>query len=213
MARIKYLILYTVTAVFIVFSGCTTYVSNVDNEPGRASVYSDASTSGPVQGAGIESQDIISMTDKMMRDMLTNPTLVNSSTPRRVIIDSAYFRNESTNQINLNLLTDRLRSGLIQSAGGRMIFVGRQYSNMVEEERALKEQGIVDSGTSTPAAKQMGADFRLAGRITSLDTVDRQLDSRFTQVVFEMVDLQTSAIVWSGQYSFKKTDEPDVFYR
>ena len=161
----------------------------------------------------MESQDIVSMCDKMMRDMMANPLLVSSSDPRRVIVDSAYFSNESSNQINVNLLTDRLRTGLLQSANGRMIFVGRHYADMVEHERTLKQQGVVDGGTNTRTASPMGGDYRMGGRITSLDTYGATKDSRFTQVVFEMVDLQTGAIVWGGQYSFKKTAEPDVFYR
>jgi PBP1b-binding outer membrane lipoprotein LpoB len=194
-------------------AGCTTHVSRAQNKPGRASVYSDAATPGQIQGVGIESQDIISMTDKMMRDMLANPLLVSNAQPRRVIVDAAYFHNESSNQINVNLLTDRLRTGLLQAANGRMIFLGRHYADMVEHERKLKSQGVVDGGTNTAAPSPMGGDYRLGGRITSLDTYGNTLDSRFTQVVFEMVDLQTGAIVWGGQYSFKKTAEPNVFYR
>jgi penicillin-binding protein activator len=194
-------------------AGCTTHVSRVENKQGRASVYSDAATPEQYQGVGIESQDIISMSNKMMRDMITNPLLVSNAQPRRVVVDSKYFRNESSNPINVNLLTDRLRTGLLRAANGRMIFLGRHFSDMVDHERKIKSQGLVDGGTNAHAPSPMGADYRLGGRITSLESYENKVDSRFTQVVFEMVDLESGAIVWSGQYSFKKTAEPSIFHR
>ena len=47
----------------------------------------DTSTRGPVAGVGIESQDVVSMTDRMMRDMLSTPVLAGRATPPRIIID------------------------------------------------------------------------------------------------------------------------------
>jgi len=207
------LFLLSIAFLTFTFSGCVKHGSNVDNSPGRTSIYSDAATPDQIQGVGIESQDIISMSDKMVRDMIANPVLVSDSQPRRVIVDSVYFTNESSNKINLNLLTDRLRIGLLQSANGRMIFLGRHYTDMVQHERKLKSQLQVDKGTNSHAANVMGSDYRLGGRITSLDTYAGKIDARFTQIVFEMVDLKTGAIVWGGQYSFKKTAEPNVFYK
>lgn len=202
-------------AAALVMGGCTTYKSDVENAPGRPTIYTAPETVGPVAGIGIESQDIIGMTDKMMRDMMTNPLLVNASKPPHVIVDAVYFRNESTSRINLNMITDRLRIGLNRHSNGRMIFVGRHYSDMVENERKLKAKGITDQGTTGYAAKTLGGDYRLGGRITSQDAISNSsgLTSRYTQIVFEMVDLQTGAIIWGGEYSFQKTAGDDVIYR
>ena len=96
-----------------------------------------------------------------------------------------------------------------------MIFVGRQYADMVEKEKKLKSQGIVDRGSTPTAAKTFGGDYRLGGKITSIDAISQKsgLNSRFTQIIFEMLDLETGAIVWGGEYSFKKTAGDDVIYR
>ena len=48
----------------MVMGGCTPS-SQVDNVAGQASVYEDPSSSGRVQGVGIESQDVVAMTDEM----------------------------------------------------------------------------------------------------------------------------------------------------
>ena len=165
--------------------------TRVNNSAGRATVYEDPGTSGRVQGVGLESQDLVSMTDKMMRDMMQNPQLVSRERPARIIVDAEYFRNESSSRINKNSITDRLRVELNRAANGRMVFVGRHYSDMVESERELKRSGVTDSGTIRQTQATAGADFRLGGRITSLDAMDTRSGeaSRYHQVIFEMVDL------------------------
>lgn len=189
--------------------------NRVNNTAGRATVYEDPGTSGRVQGIGLESQDLVSMTDRMMRDMMQNPQLVNRSMPARIIVDAEYFRNESSSRINKNSITDRLRVELNRAANGRMVFVGRHYSDMVESERDLKRSGVTDGGTIRQTQATAGADFRLGGRITSLDAMDTRSGeaSRYHQVIFEMVDLEYGTIVWSGMYEMRKSAQDDIIYR
>lgn len=83
--------------------------ASVDNTPGRATIEQAPSERGAVQGIGIEGNDIVNMTDRMVRDMLSSPLLAGQANPPQVIIDSKYFRNESSQRINKNAITDRLR--------------------------------------------------------------------------------------------------------
>jgi len=195
----------------LLLSACQT----VQNTAGTPTTYVDPNSLGPVKGVGIESQDIVSMTDQMMRDMLTEPRLGNAATPPNVIIDSEYFVNESASRINRNTITDRLRVGLQRAAQGRMVFVGRHYANMVEAERGLKRQGVTDKGTNPTAKAQKGGDYRLGGRITSTEARDplTGMIQRYTQIIFEMADLETGEIIWSGIYEFSKAAADDVIYR
>lgn len=211
----KRYILITVSIITLL-TGCASNDSvTYDNTAGKATIYEPIAQSGSVAGIGVESQDIVSMTDQMMRDMLRNPMLVSPGISRRIIIDSEYMVNESTSRINKNMMTDRLRVNLNRAANGRMVFVGRHFSNMVMKERELKRSGLVDAGTIRATQATAGADFRLGGRITSLDSLDTktQQKSRYHQVTFEMVDLELGTIVWSGIYEFKKTAQDDIVYR
>ena len=134
--------------------------SGVDNTAGTPTTYQDPQTRGAVGGVGIESQDIVSMTDQMMRDMLTNPQLTaDGGTPPRVIIDDAYFENRSSQRIDKQLVVNRLRVGLSRASNGRMVFVGRQYADAVEKERQLKRDGVVDSATTGLTEATAGADY------------------------------------------------------
>lgn len=203
----------TALALFsLLLTGCAT---QIENAAGKPTVYEDPSTTGRVSGVGIESQDVVGMTDQMMRDMLSNPMLTGRDTSPRIIIDNQYMRNESSSVINTNQLTDRLRIELNRAANGRMVFVARELSDMVQQERDLKRDGVVDGGTIRKTRAQAGADFRLAGRITSLDAVDRSTGtkSRYSQITFEMVDLELGTIVWSGLYEMRKAAQDNVLYR
>jgi penicillin-binding protein activator len=197
-------------------AGCTTYdTARVKNSGGRNSQYVDPGTSGPIKGVGVESQDIVNMTDRMMRDMMTNVTLAGQKVAPRIIIDTKFFHNESASRINLNMITDRLRIGLNRASKGRMVFIARHHADMVEHERDLKRNGVVGDGATGRAVRPAGGDYRLGGRIADLNAIDPQtgLKSRYHQVSFEMVNLETGVIIWSGQFDFKKVAQDDVIYR
>jgi len=188
---------------------------DLENAPGTPTTYVDPASKGKVTGAGIESKDIISMTDQMVRDMLANPRLAACKEPPRIIIDSEYFINEGTVRINKNLITDRLRVELNRASQGRMIFIGRHYMPMIDKERTLKREGVVSLGTKEMTQATLGADYRLGGRMTTLDeiNVETGMIERYVQITFELVDLETGEIVWNGIYSFAKAAQDDVIYR
>ena len=197
----------------LIVSGCQT--TGVENAAGRATTYQSSTQRGPVSGIGIEGQDVIAMADQMMRDMLTSPRLATAAVPPRVIIDAEHFTNESSQRINKNLIADRLRVGLARAAAGRMQFVGREYADVVDRERQLKRDGILDVATTGLTRAQAGSDYRLVGRIATLDSRDGRsgLLQRYTQITFEMIDLESGVLVWTNIYEFTKAAADSVVYR
>lgn len=185
------------------------------NASGVQTIDVDPGTRGQVAGVGIESQDIISMTDQMMRDMMATPALAGRATPPRIILDAEYFVNESSQRINKNMITDRLRVNLNRAAAGRLAFVSRENAALVAQERELRREGVTDTGTTGMTRAQASGDFRLTGRITSLDSMQQStgMISRYNQITFEMLDTETGIIVWSGQYEFRREAADDVIYR
>ncbi len=200
-------------ATTALLAGCVT--TSVPNASGVAPQTIAPGERGPVGGVGIEGSDIVSMTDQMMRDMLSSGDLVLKSASPRVIIDAELFVNESSQPINKNAITDRLRVNLNRSAKGRLTFVGRQYAAAVEKERALKRAGTTDVGTTGLTRATQGADYRLGGRITSIDSRSTRtgMTQRYTQITFEMIDLESGQIVWSGLYDMQRAAADDVIYR
>jgi penicillin-binding protein activator len=214
--RTAYTTLSSVIVATILSACATDPTPRINNTAGRPTVYEDVKTSSvATQGIGLESQDIASMTDQMMRDILATPGLADRNPPPRIVIDSAYFTNESSSRINKNLITDRLRIELTRASRGRLVFVGRHLSSMVEAERQLKRDGVTDTGTVRSTKGTAGVDFRLGGRIASLDAASGKTGtvSRYQQITFELVDLEYGTIVWSGIYELKKSAQDDIIYR
>lgn len=201
-----------VIAVSLLGYGCMP--TAVENAPGTPTTYQDVGTPGLVRGTGLESQDIASMVDKMVRHMLSNPVLANADTSPRVIVDAAYFENQSSQRLNKNVLIDRMATQLQIAANGRILFVDRENADMIVKERTLKRQGVTDVGTTGLVRAVAGADYRLSGRITSLDArTSSGAMERFMQIVFRMTDLENGIVVWTNRYSVKKAGQDDVIYR
>lgn len=195
-------------------AGCETNPP-LQNATGVSSMDVDSSRKGPVSGVGVEGQDILAMTDQMMRDMLAEQIFAETGKRPRVIIDSQYFVNESSQVINKNIITQRLMVNLNRAARQRMQFINRQNSSMVEQERAIKRSGTTDVGTTGLTKAQLGADYRLSGKINSLDSRSTKtgMIQRYTQISFEMTDLESGEIVWAGIYEFSRAAADDVIYR
>jgi hypothetical protein len=162
---------------------------------------------------GIESQDIVSMTDQMMRDMLTNPRLVRAARdePAVVVVDHEYFENDSSQRLNKRLIVDRLRTELFRAAAGRIRFVARHAEDMVRAEHERRREGVATGAVLTELPSP---EYRLTGRFQNLQDGSRSGDrSNYVQVLFEMVDMLNGELVWTGMYEFKKSSREAIMYQ
>src|SRR5687768_15863835 len=94
---------------------------------------------GTVVGTGIESQDLVTVTDKMARSILSVPQITSAQNIPRIVIDPV--KNETRFPINKDLFTDRIRIQLSARATGRVYFLARDRMETLERERALKQSG------------------------------------------------------------------------
>ena len=201
-----------VLMLFVSVGGCAAIPPNSN---GVAAREHEPSIRGPVTGTGIEAQDIMAMTDQMLRDLLATPEIVSRDKAPRILVDDSNFKNETIQAINRNLIVDRLRVGLNRAARGRMTFISREHIKAVEQERQLKREGVTDVGTTGLVKATLGMDYSLSGRIASQDSRAARsgLQQRYMQITFEMLDMESGAIIWSNQYEFAKSAADDVVYR
>jgi PBP1b-binding outer membrane lipoprotein LpoB len=191
------------------------FASALADDNGQAAQYQDPTSQGKVTGVGIESQDIVTVSDTMVRDLLADAGVMKMERAPRIIMDAEYFKNESTQRINKNLIVDRLRIALQRASKGRLLFVSRESAAMVAAEREMKRDGVTDVGTAGLTKAQAGADYRLVGRISSLDSRSTSTGTveRYTQLSFELIDLESGISLWSNQYEMKKAGRDDAVYR
>ena len=207
------LFIFALSGMLCLSSGCTTYTTGVVDKPSdRPTRYVPVGTPTPRSGSvGIESQDIVSMTDKMVRDMLASPVLVRQDKAAVVVVDHTYFANDSSQRMNKRLIVDRLRTELFRAAKGRIRFIARHADKMVRDEQAKRQQGTVAGVAKTLLPT---ASYRLSGRFQNLAGGDTNGNrDNYVQVLFEMIDLNNGELVWSEMYEFKKSSREAIMYQ
>lgn len=199
----------------VLIFGCAGLAACTSVPPSRPVSYQDVNSAGIVAGVGVESQDITSVTDAMVKDLLANPAVMKHDRPPRVVLDSEYFENKSMQRLNKDTIVDRLRINFQRAAQGKLVFLSRQSAGMVAKERELKRAGLTDTGTKGLTHAQAGADYYLTGRIHTVDarSAATGMVERYTQIIFELIDVESSVSIWSNIYEFKKGGLDDAVYR
>lgn len=198
---------FAASAAFL--AGCAT--QGVQNPAGAPVVEMRPDERGNVAGTGIESQDLVSVTDKMARSIIAIPQIARAQTPPRIVIDPV--KNETRFPINKDLFTDRIRIQLNSKATGRMTFLARDRMQALEKERALKQSGQVTASSDPNVVEFRGADFFLTGKLSGLTTRTSAGTGDYILYSFQLIDARTSEIVWEDAAEIKKQGLEDAAYR
>jgi hypothetical protein len=96
-----------------------------------------------------------------------------------------------------------------------MVFLDRAHVGTVQKERDLKRDGVTDVGTTGLTHAMAGSDFKLTGKIRTLNLANNStgMRQRRTQVTFEMTDVESDVLVWSNDYTFQKASADDISYQ
>lgn len=190
-------------------AGCAS--QGVQNPSGVPVTQLNPDEQGFVAGTGIESQDLVTVTDKMARSILGIPQIANAVTPPRVVI--LPVDNETRFPINKDMFTDRIRIRLNSKATGKVVFLARARMKALEQERALKQSGQVTSSYNPNQVGFEGADYFLTGKLEGLTTRTSAGTSDYILYSFQLIDARTSDIVWEDSAEIKKQGLEDAAYR
>jgi PBP1b-binding outer membrane lipoprotein LpoB len=166
---------------------------------------------GFVAGTGVESQDLVAVTDKMARSILGIPEIARAQTAPRVVLDPV--KNETRFPINKDLFIDRIRIQLNSKAAGKVRFLARDRMKTLEHERDLKQTGQVTASSDPNVVEFRGADFFLTGKLQGLTTRTSAGTSDYILYSFQLIDARTSEIVWEDSAEIKKQGLEDAAYR
>jgi PBP1b-binding outer membrane lipoprotein LpoB len=190
-------------------AGCAS--SGVKNPSGVPVTEMRPDERGFVAGTGIESQDLVAVTDKMARSILNIPQIMNAQGVPRIVLDPV--KNETRFPINKDIFLSRIEGELNSKAAGRVLFLARDRMDALERERALKQSGQVTSSSNPNEQEFKGADFFLTGSLQGLTTRTSSGTSDYILYQFELIDARTSDIIWQDQSEIKKQGLEDAAYR
>jgi penicillin-binding protein activator len=192
-----------------VISGCAS--SGVRNPSGVPVTQMRADEQGFVAGTGVESQDLVVVTDKMARSILGIPQITNAQGTPRVVLDPV--KNETRFPINRDIFLTRIRVQLNSKAQGKVLFLARDRMNTLERERQLKQSGQVTANADPNVTEFKGADFFLTGSLQSITTKTSAGTSDYILYAFQLIDARTSDIIWEDSAEIKKQGLEDAAYR
>ena len=206
-STITKLILPITTAMLV--AGCAT--KGVKNPSGVPVTRMNADEQGFVAGTGVESQDLVAVTDKMARSILGISQIANAATPPIVVLDPV--DNQTRFPINKDIFLTRIRTELNSKSAGKVTFLARERMAALEKERNLKREGAVTSNSDPNVQEFKGADYFLTGTLQGLSTRTKAGTSDYILYAFQLIDARTSAIVWEDNAEIKKQGLEDAAYR
>jgi len=205
----------TFTKLFITLTmaalaaGCAS--KGVRNPSGVPVTRMNADEQGFVAGTGVESQDLVAVTDKMARSILGIPQIANAATPPIVVLDPV--ENKTRFPINKDIFLTRIRSELNKKSFGKVTFLARDRMAALEKERNLKREGAVTASSDPGKQEFKGADYFLTGSLEGMSTRTKAGTSDYILYAFQLIDARTSAIVWEDNAEVKKQGLEDAAYR
>jgi PBP1b-binding outer membrane lipoprotein LpoB len=192
-----------------IFAGCAT--SGVKNPSGVGVTEMRPDERGFVAGTGVESQDLVAVTDKMARSILSTPEIVNAQGIPRVVLEPVV--NDTRFPINKDIFLTRIRTELNTKARNKVRFLAREQMKALEHERDLKQSGAVTSNSDPNLVEFKGADFFLTGKLQGMTTRTSSGTSDYILYSFQLIDARTSDIVWEDAAEIKKQGLEDAAYR
>ena len=190
-------------------AGCAS--SGVKNPSGTGVTTLRPDEQGTVAGTGVESQDLVHVTDKMARSVLAIPQIGNAATPPLVVLDPV--ENQTRFPINKDIFLVRIRSELNSKCRGKVMFLARDRMAALEKERNLKREGAVTASSDPQVQEFKGADYFLTGTLQGMSTRTKAGTSDYILYAFQLIDVRTSAIIWEDNAEIKKQGLEDAAYR
>lgn len=204
----KFSLPLSLCAAAVLLTGCAS--TGIRNPSGGVTEMR-ADEKGFVSGTGIESQDVVTVADKMARGILGVPQIMNARGVPRVML--LKVKNDTRFAINDELFLREIRATLNEKAAGKVLFLARDRMAELEKERELKQSGAVTSSSDPNVNQFKGADLMLTGELTSLTTRMSAGTSDYVLYSFQLLDPNTSDIIWEGSHRIKKQGLEDAAYR
>lgn len=166
---------------------------------------------GFVAGLGIESQDLVTISDKMARGILGAEPIANAQGKPVIVLEP--INNDTRFPIDKDIFLTRIRVSLSGNANGKIQFVAREHIDKLEAERDRKLAGQVTGGEKLQGNEFRGADFILTGTFKAISSRGNAGASDYVLYTFQLIDPDNSDIIWEGFHEIKKQGRDDVTYR
>lgn len=168
-------------------------------------------------GTGIESTDIRTVSRKMAESILGVPQIMNAQgSPKIALLP---VKNSTRFIINKDMFTKKIRIQLNQNAQGKVTFLARDRIEDILKERKIKrptetdETEGADNVSHSKLVDLMGVDFYLTGELMGLSKAINGDRSDYISMSFQLIDAETSEVIWENEYEVKRVGTAGVVYQ
>ena len=127
---------------------------NTNSPNGPSVTEMRSSERGFVAGLGIESQDLVTIAEKMARGILGAEQIANAEGKPNIVLEPIV--NKTRFPISKDIFLTRIRVALTSQAKNKMNFLSRDRIDALEKERDLKLAGEVTGGEKIKANQFKG---------------------------------------------------------
>jgi len=159
-----------------------------------------------VLSTGFSYSDLNQVAQKMT-DSFLGTNAWGGDTPRVVF---GGVENKTNQHIDTRNVTDTIRTKLIQSGKFTVVASDAGISEM-DQEIDYQQSGAVDPAAAAELGRQLGAEFVLYGRLTSMYEKRGDVQSMFYKFTLNAVNVQTRQIIWADEDRIRKREEQSLF--
>jgi hypothetical protein len=154
--------------------------------------------------AGLQSKDVLQASDSLAMDLLSLPELNESRSQWTIVVDRV--EDNTRSQLfhgDYTIFLQRLQTNLARQGRGRVRLIENRDRFYDIRSRELESEREDDFGQGGPGPRRAPAardpDFGLYAK--AMDLPNR--GTVYYNLQFDLVDLHTREIVWSGQYEVR----------
>lgn len=136
---------------------------------------------------------------KMVSSLVASQTIEGQTTPAVMV---GKMRNRTAEHIDMNALSDKIRTSLLQS--GRFRFVDTLNRRAIAREYEYQNSGYVDPAQAHGPGSQTAAELVLTGTLSSNVQEVGKEKLVYYKATFQLTDLGSSEIIWTDEKEIRK---------
>lgn len=144
--------------------------------------------------------DMQKVAANLVAKMLQSRTVKNAKVPPIVMVTR--LQNQTDEHINTQSIMDMVRVELTNQGGVQ--FVDKAARDDVSEEYEYQGSGMVSKETAKGKGGQIGADYIINGRLTSIVKDINKKKTVYYKITLNMTNLKTNIIAWTGHEQLRK---------
>jgi uncharacterized protein (TIGR02722 family) len=165
------------------------------------------------------STDLQTFSRRMTESLLEAPQLAFQEAPRtrddpRIVVYMGGVRNETSEHVDTQGVTDVIRSELLRSGRFRFVAGEQGQGEIGEQVRFQQGSGRVDPEQAKAFGKQLGADVVLYGTLRSIEKKSSGLSKTkdvYYQLVMNAVGIESGELIWSDVADLRKQEKRGPF--